>query len=210
MLRVSATIASLTMLVACNMASFSHSPEKFQSIDRASFKELMTYNFDPNKGDKTTFGPKIAYSMGSYGGLATVKKADGRLLYKFYGRLEYSSYAPRRYDTVIDVSGRKLPFKTGRVVEANGGYMHEYITVNLSKEQLTEAKFDGLFFTFSAREHEKKIARSNRSRELGIGELLALANEVKGGSNHEYKNNDNYDVSVPPSYIDKFLSEINK
>jgi len=84
------------------------------------------------------------------------------------------------------------------------------LPVTLTQQQMEDAKFDGLFLTFAAREHEKKVARNARGQSLGIVGALRLANEARGGSNPEYKNNDNYDLEIPANYIRNFLNEVKR
>jgi len=206
MLKTLCAILFILGLSACINSSFSYPPERFQSIDSATYAELTTHSLS-DKGDRTTFGPKIAYSMGSYGGLALVQKANGALVYKFYTRIEYLDDYARNYDTVTNISGTKLPSTSTGGREGNGGYRVEFVNVNLPIEVLREARNDGLFLTIAAKGHERASAR-RRSTGFDLNEALRLANEVNGGSSPEYKSNDNFEVEVPAGYINKFLELI--
>lgn len=218
MFKQTITIISLAMLAACNTASLSYAPDRFQSMGSAEFSTYMQtveggttdqYGRTMPMGHTKYSGPRMAFFLGTNGNLEARRTPDGKVKYMFNVVLEYRDEYIRRYDLVTDVSGTKLPFKTNHAREANGGYMREYLTVTLTEAQLNEAKFDGLFLTFSAKDHEKKVARNNRGRSLSLGEILALANEAKGGSNVERKNNDNYDLTVPAGYVRNFLMEVN-
>ena len=222
MFKLTATGVSLLLLTACNVAGLattSYSPDAFQTMNRAAFSERVQRVDGGREGQNgmrlpeghTKFsGPKITYFWGTDGFVSARKLPDGEVLYFFNVVLQYQDDYIRRYDSVTDVSGTKMPFKTTSAREINGGYVREYIGVTLTEAQMKEAKFDGLFLTFAAKEHEKKVARNSRGQSLGIVGALRLANEARGGSNPEYKNNDNYDLEVPANYIRNFLSEVNR
>ncbi len=190
------------LLVACNQALMSHSVSKFHSMDNVAFSELMT-RYDSNNpqghvlkaGEVKFYGPKIGYFLYTDGRLSAEKNASGEITYSFIAALSYQEEFLRKYDSVTDISGTKLPFKTNSAFRDNGGYMKEFIEVSLTLEQLEEAQYDGLFLTIAAKEHEKNVARNNSGRELSLGEMLALANEAKGGSNVERSYNDNFDLT---------------
>lgn len=212
---------SLLMLSACNvtgLATTSYAPDSFQRMDGAKFSSLVsvtqggaasTNGSAIPEGQTRYIGPTITYFWGTDGFISARKLPDGKVTYLFNVALQYQDDYIRRYDTVTDASGTKMKFKTISAREGNGGYKREYIGVTLTEVQMNEAKYDGLFLTFAAKEHERKVARSNRGRALSLGETLALVNEAQGGSNPEYKNNDNYELTVPARYVRNFLNVIN-
>lgn len=205
MLKIISALLFMLGLTACNNASFSYPPEKFHNIEAASFSELTTVRTNTNDGSLETSGPKIAYSMGSHGRLASIKQQDGTVTYKFYSRLEYTDSYARGYDTVTDVSGTKLPSTTIGGREGNGGYRVEFVHVDLPLELLKTAQHDGLFLTIAAKQHERNASKRRSNRSFDLGDALSLANEVNGRSNPEYKSNDNVELEVPAGYIRKFL-----
>lgn len=204
------------LLAACNPATMSHSVSKFYSMDRVAFSELMTRygpgtseGYGLKAGEAKFYGPKIGYFLYTDGRLSAEKSANGEVKYSFIAALSYQEEFLRKYDTVTDVSGAKLPFKTNSAFQDNGGYMKEFIEVSFTKEQLEEAQYDGLFLTIAAKEHERTVSQRRRGNSsFDLNAALRLANEANGGSNSEYKNNDNFDLTVPSDYISNFMEYV--
>ena len=216
MLKITALSLACFMLAACKTMDMSYPVSKFTRIESAEFSELMTtydsnsdrsYGMEP--GDVKFYGPKIGYFLYTHGRLHAYKSANGDTNYSFIAALSYQEEFLRKYDTVTDMSGTKLPFKTNSAFQDNGGYMKEFIEVSLTKEQLEEAQYDGLFLTFAAREHERTAAQRRANRGLSFGEVMRLADEGNSGSATRRTENDNFDLTVPSNYIVNFLNRVN-
>lgn len=184
------------LLAACNPATMSHSVSRFHSMDSVAFSELMT-RYGPGTseglglraGEARFYGPKIGYFLYTDGRLKAEKRASGEVKYSFIAALSYQEEFMRKYDTVTDVSGSKLSFKTNSAYQGNGGYMEETLEVSLTEEQLEEARYDGLFLTIAAKEHERTVAQRRRGYS-------------------GYSNNDNFDLTVPSDYVSNFIKYV--
>lgn len=215
-------LATIFLLSACNVekalmqniAVESHQRMSFERFARLSdvattkeestaykFRGLIKYS----EGDVLYVAPGLSYNMGTNAKLFARKSPNGQVVYGFLIKLEYADDAIRYYSSAEDISGNKISLKRRGAYNGNCAgdtcYKKEEILLIFPQETINEAALEDLLLTLKASGHEKTQARKNKNRVMGLGEQLALLNELEGRTNNEYKDNDNYDLVIPKEYI---------
>lgn len=220
------SLTIILMLPACNvekalMQNIDVETHQNMSIERFTrLSDILTskgqYSYSYHQsivqnsaGEIVYVAPGLSFGGFTNGKLIARKYPDGKVAYSFLAQLEYSQGPLRHYSKASDMSGNKLQLQSLSAFERGCSgqvcYKNEIVQFGLPQKIMDEAALDDLLITLKAPAHEKRAAKKNKNRRMGIMEVLDYANEAKGGTSPEYRKNDNFDLVIPKGYIRNFI-----